>query len=210
MKHVTYQPNRTFRGSAILILLALWLGAGLTVSQAQIKVRPGVMDTCYASPEVMGTTVHPEHSMEEMQLLRRSAEARTAATTDDDMVPPTKTAEFIVEYNGFTPEAQAAFQYAVDIWSTIVVSEVPIRVEANFLELAPGVLGSAGTTNLFANFEGAPKKDRWYYSALADALSGRDLNTEVDSLDGFPDIRTRFSSVFNWYYGTDQKAAPDE
>ena len=210
MKHFTNQPNRTLRGSTFLILLALWLGVGLTASQAQLKVRSGVMDTCYASTEVMGTTVAPEHSMEEMQLLRRSAAARTAAVAEGDRVPPTKTAEFVVNYNGFTPEAKAAFQYAVDIWSTIVVSDVPILVDANFVPLAPGVLGSAGTRNLFANFEGAPKKDRWYYSALADALSGKDLNQEVDSLSDFPDIGTNFSSVFNWYYGTDQKPASDQ
>ena len=210
MKHFTNQAFGMSRGVTLLASLVLWLTLGLTVGQAQMQVRPGVMDTCYASTEVMNTKVHPEHSMEEMQLLRRSAAARMAAPADGDMVPPTKTAEFIVEYNGFTPEARAAFQYAVDIWSTIVVSDVPIRVEANFLALAPGVLGSAGTTNLFANFEGAPEEDRWYYSALADALSGQDLNQDVDTLADFPDIRTRFSSVFNWYYGTDLNPASDQ
>ena len=210
MKHFTNQAFGMSRGVTLLASLALWLTLGLTAGQAQMQVRPGVMDTCYASTEVMNTKVHPEHSMEEMQLLRRSAAARMAAPADGDMVPPTKTAEFIVEYNGFTPEARAAFQYAVDIWSTIVVSDVPIRVEANFLALAPGVLGSAGTTNLFANFEGAPEEDRWYYSALADALSGQDLNQDVDTLADFPDIRTRFSSAFNWYYGTDLNPASDQ
>ena len=40
-----------------------------------------------------------------------SAEARLNAAT------------FVVNYNGFTPDAQAAFQYAVDIWSDLVDGE---------------------------------------------------------------------------------------
>ena len=112
----------------------------------------------------MNTKVYAEHLLAESPRLQQ---ARTAAATE---VPPTKTAEFIVNYNGFTPEAEAAFQYAVDIWSTIVVSDVPIRVDATFQPLPPGVLGSAGPTLVFLNL------NQWYPSALADAITGRDLS----------------------------------
>ena len=206
MKHFTTYRYRNLRWSHFLLALVSWLAIGLTAAHAQVEVKPGIADTCYASSFVANTRVGPEHSMEEMQQLRRSAEARMAAPA---AIPPVKTAEFIVEYNGFTPEAQAAFQYAVDIWSTIIVSDVPIRVAANFQPLSPGVLGSAGTTNLFAGFKGA-KPNNWYVSALADAISGQDLNAEVDGIEDYPDISTRFSSVFNWYYGTDQNPAPDQ
>ena len=201
-----------FRWPTLLASLFLWLAVGVTVGQAQIQVRPGVMDTCYASTEVMNTKVHAEHSFEEMQQLRRSAEARMAAPADGDTdeLPPVRTAEFIVEYNGFTPEAKAAFQYAVDIWSTIVVSEVPIRVEANFLPLRPGVLGSAGPRFIFANFDESVEPDTWYISALADAIAGEDLAETIDSASNAPDIGANFSSVFNWYYGTDLNPAPDQ
>ena len=94
-------------------------------------MRPGVMDTCYASPEIMNTRVYAEHMLAESPQLQQ---ARTAA---DAEVPPVKTAEFIVNYTGFTPEAEAAFQYAVDIWSTILVSDQPIRVDASFSGVAP-------------------------------------------------------------------------
>ena len=187
-----------------LLSLALVLTLGLVSGFAQIKVRPGILDTCYASPEVMNTQVYADQELAEMERFRRQAEARVAN------VPPVKTAEFIVNYNGFTPEAEAAFQYAVDIWSTILVSDVPIIVDANFQPLRPGVLGSAGTRNLFANFDDSVTPDKWYVSALADAIAGRDLNAEIDSLEGFPDIGTNFSSVFNWYYGTDLNPAADQ
>ena len=208
MKHFTSQPPRLLRWSVLLFSLAFYLTAGLSASQAQMKVRPGVLDTCYASPEITNTKVYAEHELEEMEQLRRGAEARIAAPAND--LPPVKTAEFVVTYNGFTPEAQAAFQYAVDIWSTIIVSDVPIRVAANFRPLRPGVLGSAGTTNLFADFSDEVEPDTWYVSALADAIAGRDLNAEVDSLADFADISTNFSSVFNWYYGTDLNPAADQ
>ena len=215
MKHFTTQPCRMLRWSALrwsapLLSLTLLLTLGLATGQAQMKVQPGVMDTCYASPEIMNTKVRAEHSFAEMQLLRRSAEARMAAPAAADEVPPVKTAEFIVEYNGFTPEAQAAFQYAVDIWSTIVVSDVPIRVEANFIALPPGVLGSAGPRFIFSDFDESVRPDTWYVSALADAIAGEDLAETVDSVANAPDIGANFSNVFNWYYGTDLNPASDQ
>ena len=44
-------------------------------------------------------------------------------------------AEFIVNYTGFTPEAQAAFQRAVDIWASTLITTVPIEIDASFLSV---------------------------------------------------------------------------
>lgn len=52
-----------------------------------------------------------------------------------------QTATINVTYNGFTPEAQTAFQYAVDIWADLIKADVPIDVVANFTPLE--TLGSA-------------------------------------------------------------------
>ena len=43
--------------------------------------------------------------------------------------------QFIVTYDGFTDEAMAAFQYAVDIWNSLIRSPVPIRIDASFVDL---------------------------------------------------------------------------
>ena len=204
MKHFTNQAYCQRGWWAPLLTVALLLTVGFTPSQAQMKVRPGVMDTCYASPEIMNTKVHAEHMLAESPQLQQ---ARTAA---DAEVPPVKTAEFIVNYTGFTPEAEAAFQYAVDIWSTILVSDVPIRVDANFQVLPPNVLGSAGPTFIFSDFDESVEPDTWYISALADAIAGEDLAETIDSVPNAPDLRARFSSTFNWYYGTDLNPAADQ
>ena len=115
-------------------------------------------------------------------------------------LPPTAT--FQVTYNGFSPEAQAAFQYAVDIWAQHIASAVPIKVQANWTPLGSGVLGSAGSNGLFANFAGAPVPGTWYANALADALSG----TPIDP-SGQPnavELTANFNSAFSsWYFGTD-------
>ncbi len=169
-----------------------------------MKVRPGVMDTCYASPEIMNTRVYAE------QMLAESPQLQQARTAADAEVPPTKTAEFIVNYTGFTPEAEAAFQYAVDIWSTILVSDVPIRVNASFQALPPNVLGSAGPTFIFSDFDESVKPDTWYISALADAIAGEDLAETMDSVPDAADLRARFSSTFDWYYGTDLNTPSDK
>ncbi|OGF22884.1 MAG: hypothetical protein A2V63_12025 [Candidatus Eisenbacteria bacterium RBG_19FT_COMBO_70_11] len=112
--------------------------------------------------------------------------------------PSVALATITVSYLGtWDPAAQAAFQYAVDIWQTQITSAVPIAVEANWTALAPGVLGSAGPKGFWRNFTGAPQTDTWYPEALANHLSGSDLNPAN------AEIAANFSSSFsNWYFGT--------
>lgn len=104
-----------------------------------------------------------------------------------------------VTYTGFTPQAQAAFQYAVDLWASIISSSVPITINANFAPAAAGNLGSAGPTALYQLSGSGVVEDRWYPIALAEKLIGEEL-------DGNPsnDINCSFNSNrTDWYYGTD-------
>lgn len=95
-----------------------------------------------------------------------------------------------VNYTGFTPEAQAAFQYAVDIWSRVLNLSVPIEIDANFAPLAPGVLGQAGPSGFFRF-----SNNIVYPSALSDQFVGRDLRGV--------DMNMTFSSTFPFYLGLD-------
>ncbi|NJO01683.1 MAG: T9SS type A sorting domain-containing protein [Bacteroidia bacterium] len=115
------------------------------------------------------------------------------------------TAQFIVDYTGFSPQAQAAFQHAVDIWATALVSTVPIEIVAVMSDtLDLGILGSAGPTSSVANFEEAPQRDVFYPSALANALAERDLQP------GKADIQAVFNGrLGNWYFGLDGTAPVD-
>lgn len=112
-------------------------------------------------------------------------------------------------------QARIVFQFAADIWGAVLQSDVPVTVSASFAKLScdatSGVLGSAGTTNIFAFSAPAPTgavADTWYHSALFDALAGEEASP------GDADIRARFNGALgstgclegsNWYFGLDGK-----
>ena len=112
----------------------------------------------------------------------------------------TEQSQFIVTYTGFTDEAKEAFQYAVDIWDSLIRSPVPIRIDASFTDFdgyedGRIILGGARP----AGWRSPRSLDLWFPEALADKRASRDL------ADDEPDIITRFNSHedANWYFGTD-------
>ncbi|MBT2558744.1 T9SS type A sorting domain-containing protein [Hymenobacter sp. ISL-91] len=145
---------------------------------------PAPATICYARPESMHTQLPPPAAYLEQQRSGRRVNG----------------AKIEVTYTGFSPEAQAAFQYAVDIWQSVLISPVTIRVNANWTTLGTNVLGSAGPTAYYRDLNGATRAGVLYPVALAEKISGQDLNLPTD-----PDITTRFNSSFNWYYGLDMK-----
>lgn len=96
------------------------------------------------------------------------------------------------------PDAQAAFQFAIDIWASELVSSVPIKVFAEFANLGPGVLASAGPTYLIRDFQNAPEPGVLYPAALANALAGTDLDTDEDF-----DLVVNLGNGIPWYFGLD-------
>lgn len=116
----------------------------------------------------------------------------------------TPTAIITVNYIGaWDPSAQIAFQHAVDIWASLLVSSVPIEIEAEWSSLASDILGGAGPAEFYRNFPNAPRANVWYSAALANALSNNDRN------DGDPEILAEFNRNFsNWYFGTDGNPPP--
>ena len=112
----------------------------------------------------------------------------------------TEQSQFIVTYTGFTDEAREAFQYAADIWNSLIRSLVPIRIDASFTDFngyedGRIILGGARP----AGWRSPRSLDLWFPEALADKRASRDL------ADDEPDIITRFNSHedVNWYFGTD-------
>ena len=112
----------------------------------------------------------------------------------------TEQSQFIVTYTGFTDEAKEAFQYAVDIWNSLIRSPVPIRIDTSFTDFGGYedgriILGGARP----AGWKSPRSLDLWFPEALADKRASRDL------ADDEPDIITRFNSHedANWYFGID-------
>jgi hypothetical protein len=113
----------------------------------------------------------------------------------------TPTSTITVSYQGFPAQAQAAFQYAVNILRTVIVSSVPITVKATWEPLSAGTLAQAAPGNFFQNFNNAPVRNLIYPVAIANAYAGSDLDPPQ------ADIEVSFSSTLGeWYLGTDGKA----
>jgi hypothetical protein len=88
-------------------------------------------------------------------------------------------------------------QFAADLWGSVLQSNVPIYIGAQFNPLGPNVLGSAGATAVFSDFAPGVVPGTWYSVSLANSLAGVDLRP------GFTHINSQFSSDFTFYYGLD-------
>lgn len=103
-----------------------------------------------------------------------------------------------------------AFQFAAQIWGSLLTSHVEITIDAQFNPLfctaTSAVLGSAGPASFHRDFFGAPIANTWYPQALANSIATFDVAPAT------PDISARFNSnigtagclaTSGWYYGLD-------
>lgn len=98
----------------------------------------------------------------------------------------------------FPESAKTAFNAATSIWANLIQSSVPITISACWSSnLPPGVLGYSGGGAWVRDFPGAPRPGTFYQSALANSFAGFDLYPENT------DMHITYSSIFDWYYGTD-------
>lgn len=159
-------------------------------NSGKIEFMKGQMIVCPGDFVDANTYVPPA---KEVEVALKAKSSRTTAGTSTT---------FIVTYDGFTPEAQKAFQQAVDIWATIISSPVPIRVHAIWHNIDSGntngtILGQASPYDFTRNFPGQQKAGTWYPIALAEKIAGQELNSVND-----PDVRAEFNSAANWYLGS--------
>ncbi len=94
-------------------------------------------------------------------------------------------------------EAMTSFQYASDIWASLVNSTVAIEVAACWrTDLSTSNLGTT-STNLVQDPPNAPVKNTYYPLSLSNHLAGTRLVPTV------PDMIVDINGNSNWYLGTD-------
>ena len=94
--------------------------------------------------------------------------------------------------------AQSAFSYATNLWALLLVSPVPITVDACYSNnLLPGVLGHGGAQGLWANFPNAPQANTFYSIAMVNKYNGSDYDLSRN------DIYIALTNAVTWYTGTD-------
>ncbi|NNE33054.1 MAG: T9SS type A sorting domain-containing protein [Winogradskyella sp.] len=192
MNKITFSMNTFYKCFSLFTLICVSAGA---YAQGESEFQPRTINpshpACvYYAGEYTGRSSVPVSS----DIANRMSRGATACTTIN------------VNYSGFDafPEAQAAFQYAVDIWAMSIESPQQITVSASFADLSPGTLGSAGangyTTLNPATAPGAIA-DTFYNISLAEKLS----NSNINGTFGI-EILAQFNndtSEIPWYFGTD-------
>ena len=107
---------------------------------------------------------------------------------------------FKVSYVNVPLGEQTAVQTAIDTWSDNWSSTVPVNVLVNFVPSGTsGILASASPLSFFHNFPKSPDTTLWYPSAMANAISGKDLDPAN------PEISININSTMAgaFYLGTD-------
>lgn len=152
-------------------------------------IRGGTI-ICFGSGKVGTWQVPPAEMM-----LRNLSNARVAVAKS----------QFVVTYDKNMPDsAKIAFQYAVDIWQSILISKVPIRVNVIWQSLLlQGALAATGVSNYLRNFPGAPKYQTWYPISVAEKIVEQELNGTD------PDMTIAINPDVAWYMGRDGKTPKD-
>ena len=113
----------------------------------------------------------------------------------------TKATTFDITFIGTAPDAQAnaAVEHAADIWAGILVSDVPIKVRVAWFPLGAGTLGIT-FPNGRKDFISAPVAATWYATALANSITGSELNPGENDIDVF---LNNDEINIDWYTGLD-------
>lgn len=160
-----------FKSSSLFFALFLWRSLCCLAQESSVPEY----SICYASEmDAHSSILFPE-----------KRNLRTEATSSIE-----------VTYTNFPSSAKIAFEEAVKIWESILISPQTIRINASWESLPGRTLAYSGATRVFRNFDKVPYFDVWYVVPLAEAISGKDLNP------GEFDINVTLNRNINWSYAT--------
>lgn len=136
-------------------------------------------------------------------VLERRASVKRIMDSDQRSCPTQFNVVYTSGFNAF-PQAQAAYQYAVDIWASIIDTDIPINIEANFEPASATNLGSAFSPARFYGTDSPSPGDPVYASALAESIRGQEISYFNPNTSNFSslDIISNFNSNrSDWFFG---------
>jgi hypothetical protein len=161
-----------------LVLILVSLPVIRVSAQPDVIRSTGTEGVCYGSNEVRLLFIPPPKSF-----------SSNKAPGD---------AEIEVTFVGFPQAPKDAFNHALAIWSSLLSSDVKIRIRAQWTQMSEAtVLASASTTSYYrGSFINAQNPEVYYAVALAEKIAARELNDVTEY-----DIEIRFNSAADWFYG---------
>ncbi len=188
--------------AALLALSLLPVSAQAQSAHDGHSHATGTICTLHATPNDGTASIPPPADLIDKLEARRSLSKSAAATIQIQYVTTAEDANCAA----WPIAAQAAMQYAADLWEGYLESAPVATITACWnTALSGNTLGSAGAFRLRGNFTGAPIVNTWYPDALANALGGSDIDPAT------PEMLARFAAArTDWYFGTDANPAPNE
>ena len=216
VRHLGRPVRRVLAVFVVACVVVLLLAAGSPPLQAQARTAPDDLSILTAQNWTkMSDPVRPYvarltdgnglscglATQEEMVSIREAIDRMPPRTTPSGkyaLAPPA--ANISVNYNGFTPEAQAAFQRAIDIWSSLLITTVPIEIEARFTTFEEDTLAVARITSVWC----VPTLNVCFPFGLINQIRSEDLDPDD------PDFLVTMSSSEEWYFGLDGRPGEDQ
>ncbi len=143
---------------------------GQAISDVAISIPSGKSEKWFTAPP------------EQVNLLKSAAKSQTTIN---------------LSYTNVPEDAKRAAEFAAGIWKSLISTTVPVNIVIRMESLDEGVLAMSRPSTFFMNFNGSPISNVYYPVALAEKLSGEELNP------GNPDIVCSFNHNMPWYFGTD-------
>ena len=181
-----FEEQKIPKRITVLLLLFIFFTSCIH-AQGKMQIFEGVKVKC-----PLGTKTTKTHAKHDFLVSQKSAVER---------LHKEKTTTFIVTFGPViesNEEAKAAFQFALDIWATEIVSSVPIRVFVETSFLNEKTLATAGPDYFVADFEGVSEPSMAYPAALANSLAGKILDPSQPY-----EFSVNFNLDFDFYFGTD-------
>lgn len=185
-------------GKRIVLLVVLGLGMLVGLTQTTAAAAPPDQEKASISAFIELVATQGTSLVRVPRRASLNAEGASMAVTINFLPAGSDPYGFGDQCAAWPPAPKAAMSYAAGIWGGLLSSNVPIKVDACWAtNLGAGVLGHATPTELYRNFTNSPQNNTWYPVALANALSGSDLN----GADG--EMYIGIGSSFPWYTDTD-------